>query len=89
MNSENIEAFFEKAKSHPELNQKISALDAAAPQVAAESLAQLSREAGHPFTAEEFLEYTQAKNSELADSDLSSVAGGYRYVRKDFPEEPL
>lgn len=73
MSADNIPAFFEKAKTSPELQQKIAEIHHTAAQSAAEALAALSKESDSSFTAAEFL---AAGQGELSEGEMSNVAGG-------------
>lgn len=66
MSTENISAFFNQVNATPELAAK---LDLAT----AETYARIAREAGFPFSAEEFLSERQTA---LDDQALGEVAGG-------------
>jgi len=73
MSTENITAFFDKARQDEVLAGKIKATFAEAETATASALADLSTEAGHPFTAEEFL---KVQSESLSDADLEQVTGG-------------
>jgi predicted ribosomally synthesized peptide with nif11-like leader len=80
MSANPIQAFFEKAKSSPELQQKITEIHHTAAQSTAEALAALSEESGSPFTAEEFLAETRlAASEELSEEELGNTAGGISF----------
>lgn len=74
--SQNISAFFEKVQSSPELQQKLEAIEENLLQQKAELLANLSTEAGTPFSAADYLAALSAVAKELDEDELKAVAGG-------------
>lgn len=86
--SQNIAAFFEKVQSSPELQQKLEAIEENLLQQKAESIASLSREAGTPFSATDFLAATTEAAKELDETALDAIAGG-RMLMMDFLKSSL
>lgn len=75
MSRENIPAFFDAVKNSPELQQRVGEIQAEAARLSANRMAELSTEAGTPFTAEEFLARGEG---ELSEMEMDAVAGGAR-----------
>jgi hypothetical protein len=78
MSTENIAKLAEAAASNPTLSAKIQALRAESTPDFAERLADLSTEAGVPFTAEEYRAAYPGSDTELSAEQLERVAGGVR-----------
>jgi len=73
MSTENITAFFDKARTDEALAARINAISAEANSAAAEALVALSREIGSPITVEDLL---QEQETALSDASLAGVSGG-------------
>ena len=72
MSSDNITAFFDKARTDETLAGKIQALYGEAATATAQALSALAAEIGIRLSAEDL----HVSPSELTDADLSGVAGG-------------
>lgn len=75
MSTENLNTFFSQVGNDPALAAKIAATEPLGREEKAAALAQLSEEAGTPFTAEEILAFFATP---LSDEELSGIAGGGR-----------
>lgn len=74
MSIEKITAFTTAIKSSPELREKIAEIEKEAdPTVVAGKISALAATLGHEFTAEEYM----AARTEIQDTDLDSIAGGF------------
>jgi len=79
MSTDNVKAFFEKAKTDNALKAKLKALaDKCKAQQAAAvgELIQLASESGHAFTADHLQAHNEAQVDALTDDQLKSIAGG-------------
>jgi predicted ribosomally synthesized peptide with nif11-like leader len=76
MSKENIQAFFQKADQEPVLKEKACAILERSPEEVPAALAELSKQVGLGFTAEEFAASLQGAS--LSDTELDAVAGGGR-----------
>lgn len=76
MSGQNIQSFFERVESNPELQTKVMEIHRAAARTVAEGFAALGAESGVPFTVEEFLEVSSALDKEISESEMAGVAGG-------------
>lgn len=76
MSTASLSDFLNRAMEDPVLIERIAAIHAENAQRLAEALSALSREAGTPFTAEEFL---AVQAQALSDAELEGVAGGVAY----------
>lgn len=81
MSTENIAKLAEAAASNTTLSAKIQALRAESAPDFAERLADLSTEAGVPFTAEEYRAAYPGSDAELSAELLDGVAGGIREAK--------
>jgi len=72
----NIVAFFDKVQNSSELQQKLETIEERLKQQRADSLAELSQEAGTPVASEEFLATAAAASQELDEVALEGVTGG-------------
>src|SRR4051812_522247 len=75
MSTENIKLFFEQAKTDSAQLEKISEICRDGTKSGIEALVRLSKQAGTPFTVEEFIS-TIPKMDELSNAELEGVAGG-------------
>jgi len=73
MSTNNIPAFFEKARQDQALAAKIDAIFAETEAATSAALVALGSEVGLTFTAEDL---RREQESALADADLAGVAGG-------------
>ena len=81
MSNANIAAFQAKVAASPDLQARLAEIRQSAATQVAESIARLSTETGNSFTADELLA-TAHSDTEIADQDLATVAGGGNVIVK-------
>ncbi len=76
MSQEKFQAFAEAVSKSEELQKRFASIQVEAAKSTAEKLAKLSKSAGTPFTAEEYLRSVAESSEQLSAEQLHTVAGG-------------
>lgn len=81
----NLEAFSEKVRTEPALQERLATVKALPPSEQLPALIALSEKCGCPVTAEEL---QRPPSGELSEADLSSMSGGTQWEYNPFASTP-